>query len=226
MQKEFGHDVLKIKECINVIKSRINDTILNVKAKMNEMKTDFTCSEKNIMDENSKLLKQINFMKENFAKMNKLKIQLKEQIKSNQNDINELQKENENFQSNETVLRQSLKSLINELNETEENIENFNVQKMNLVEKNKNSQVKFEQENGLIKKYLGIDYKILDKTIIKIFFVISNKRCWIALDFNSENLVVNTEPKVMLEKISNLYKNQSNFYVFLKEVRKELLENL
>ncbi|OQS55033.1 hypothetical protein EHP00_946 [Ecytonucleospora hepatopenaei] len=225
MQKEFGQDVLKIKQYIDEIKSRMNDTIFNVKAKMNGMKTDFTCSEKNIMDENTKLLKQINFMKENFAKMNKLKIQLKEQIKSNQNDINELQKENENYQSNETALRQSLKSLKNELNEIEENIDNLNVQKMNVVEKNKTTQVKFEQENGLIKKYLGIDYKILDKTTIKIFFVNSNKRCWMVLNFNSDNLVVNTEPKVNLEKISTLYKNHSNFYIFLREVRKELLEN-
>lgn len=226
MYKEIGEETLKIKACAEEIKKRISKTVANAKKKAMSLKSNFMTSEKEIMDENSQLLKQLQGMKEALAKSKRIKAQIHLQLSTNQSEMVETEKENDSYKQNEKNLSKTLQLLKAKCVEIEEECNDLKVKKANLIERNKEFISQTERENAYYQKFFGMEYKIINNGVFKLFFTVENKKCWVVLNFNTENLIVESEPSFDLEKINAKVKEGKDFYIFLKNMRQECINLL
>ena len=178
-------------------------------------------NKKIISDDKDNLLKETKEIKKQITNLVKTKAILERKLESDLNKMVEMEKENMNYKKTENNLKSTISVLENNLKDIKDNIESLSVRKCNLLIKNDKQLSKIIEQNAIYTKYLGIDFKSVKDNVIKIFFTIYNQRCWIILDFNQENVLIESEPKLNLDYFNSLYTEIPNFYIFIKQIRTE-----
>ena len=219
--KNIRNNALKIKETVDNIKVLLSTMMDEIRHKINQLKCDYNMNKKIISDDKDNLLKETKEIKKQITNLVKTKAILERKLESDLNKMVELEKENMNYKKTENNLKSTISVLENNLKDIKDNIESLSVRKWNLLIKNDKQLSKIIEQNAIYTKYLGIDFKSVKDNVIKIFFTIYNQRCWIILDFNQENVLIESEPKLNLDYFNSLYTEIPNFYIFIKQIRTE-----
>lgn len=219
--KNIRNNALKIKETVDNIKVLLSTMMDEIRHKINQLKCDYNMNKKIISDDKDNLLKETKEIKKQITNLVKTKAILERKLESDLNKMVEMEKENMNYKKTENNLKSTISVLENNLKDIKDNIESLSVRKCNLLIKNDKQLSKIIEQNAIYTKYLGIDFKSVKDNVIKIFFTIYNQRCWIILDFNQENVLIESEPKLNLDYFNSLYTEIPNFYIFIKQIRTE-----
>lgn len=221
--KNIRNNALKIKETVDDIKVLLSTMMDGIRHKINQLKYDYNINKKLILDDKENLLKETKEIKRQITNLIKTKSILERKLENDLSKMVEIEKENMNYKKTENNLKSTISILENNLKDIKNNIENLTVRKCNLLIKNDKQFSKIIDQNTIYTKYLGIDFKSVKDNVIKIFFTIYNQRCWIVLDFNQENVLIESEPKLNLDHFNELYAKTSNFYIFIKQIRTEFV---
>ena len=219
--KNIRNNALKIKETVDNIKVLLSTMMDEIRHKINQLKCDYNMNKKIISDDKDNLLKETKEIKKQITNLVKTKAILERKLESDLNKMVEMEKENMNYKKTENNLKSTISVLENNLKDIKDNIESLSVRKCNLLIKNDKQLSKIIEQNAIYTKYLGIDFKSVKDNVIKIFFTIYNQRCWIILDFNQENVLIESEPKLNVDYFNSLYTEIPNFYIFIKQIRTE-----
>ena len=226
MYREIGEDAAKIKEVIERIKTRINETVQNAQNKLRNFKQDNLKQEKDILDENAALVKSINTMKIEIEDLMNKKAILKEKMELNLEEMKETEKENEEYKQSENSIQMNIKSAERNVERLKEEIENLKIKKANLLNKNEEQERQFLIEMDFYKNIMGVEYKVIKEYVVKLLFKVENKQVWIIFDFSKEDVVVKSEPEINYEYYNEIYKKSPDFYKFLKLLRSECINKL
>lgn len=248
MFKEIGSEAIKIKSTIDLIKSTISDIVKSATDKVSQLKHECRKNEREMMDENANLLKELSGLKESITSLTRTKAEYEILLSENMNEIEDIEKENMNYKTNEKDLESVVLSLKNMTKDIEEEIDTLVTRKENLIVKNQEEMEEIEQTVQKYKKHLGMEIKPIRNGVIKLYFTINKTRCWALFDFTattkktdnqhrnldsnlhsdnfeedaaSENILIETEPVCNLASLNGILKEEGNFYDFLLQLREE-----
>ncbi|KAL6122060.1 hypothetical protein NUSPORA_00947 [Nucleospora cyclopteri] len=221
MYEDLSVHAIKIKKIGEEIKEKVTKSISKIKTKICNIKTQTMKSEKAILDEDARLVKELNSAKELVKSVIKKKQTLESKSKIDETELEEIEKENIYYKKSEKELEFTLCTLKAQIAEVDEEIENLEIKKENLKLKNQGNYAKIKEQNELYKKQLGLEIKPIKNNVVKIFMICMHHKCFVTFDFEKEEPLIESEPVINLDKLNVLYKEQKNIYKFLKTVRNE-----
>ncbi|ORE00555.1 hypothetical protein A0H76_2828 [Hepatospora eriocheir] len=226
MIKRSDINSVAINEIVHKVKIKINESVEELRNSCIELNLLNVKNHKTFNDEEIRLRKSIERNKIEINNLEKLKLDIdkdKEEVeillKESENENISLKNQHKEVQFTSNLLNERF----NELEEAKKSIEN----KLNCVSNNFNESLQYQKVLAdKYKKYLGLTiYKIKENTL-KFSFQHLKMPCYIIMFFVNDPLIIESEPKVDLNYLNNVFVTEKKIVKFLKLVRSEFIKSL
>lgn len=147
-------------------------------------------------------------------------------IEKEEYDIQKLENEQASLLRHVNELENSNRNLLEKIIDTEDKESQLQNKIKQLKDKKDNKMKDQKEHNDLFKLYLGLDIQKLKENTIKIIFNNMGTECYVVMDFSLTDPVCECLPELNLEKANYSFKEEENFYTFVKYIRTQLKQNM
>lgn len=210
-----------IRQLSKEIGDNINKKIGDLKRKINALREKMNHQERMNAEEHFKLTKAVEEAKELNHCLIGRRTALQQHNIKDEEEIKRLEKDNQdlNNQIKELqVINKTLNDKVTELNEKYNGLfskYSYNKEKYD---------TKIKQQKDLNHNYrtiLGINMIRIRDNCIKVIFYNLPSECYVLIDFNNPDCVIECNPVISLEKLNFIFKEAKCFYKFIKYIRGE-----
>ncbi|WUR02334.1 kinetochore protein (Spc25) [Vairimorpha necatrix] len=222
-------NVDKIKNIINDIEHEFELNQNEIEKAVSQMKNDIKLQNFDFENKKTKSNKKYLSLKDKYNKLLDEKNFIINLINNDQEDLKIIENENmdlrgqiEKQEINNSDIKKALESKKNLVIDLKKKIDTLN-------KLNKTKEMKLLNKVLEYRKYLGINFQVVDGNKIKVLFDKlcrdESFECYVVLDFNDGYNIVEIYPKIMsIERYSLCLKDKTKFFDLIKEIRKEFVK--